>query len=382
MKINVTWSKEENSKLAGKTCAKKVVLDLIETKIAIMFNSNKYNQEEFMSGAKSVLGTAPIIGYSSNEGIITKEGYLSPDKSNFAGMMAIGDNETKVGTAICPKMGKERDIGRLVAKQAMEKVGTKSSPSYYIMFVLSGSSEEYAKGIKDIIGDVPCFGGKCEKESKIFNEDMILNSGVVVAFFYTNKKIESIFDSKYHETINSGVITKADNNRLYEIDGIKALKRYCEWTDKKVRDVKDSKIYKESILMPLAVKTNDGLSIIKHPILGNNDYSIDLKHKIAVNTAIIQMQMSKDELIKEPSLLLRLLKKKSREKEKGYLLFLDAEKKNILEEEEKEDLALKLKNEAKDTPFIAAFMLSEFGKGENTINNFGKLMSTLLSFCD
>ena len=34
MKVNVAWSTEGNEEVAGKTCAKKAVLDLMETKIA------------------------------------------------------------------------------------------------------------------------------------------------------------------------------------------------------------------------------------------------------------------------------------------------------------------------------------------------------------
>ena len=60
MKINLTWSAEENSNISGKICAKKAVLDLNETKLAFVINSNKYNQDELIKGAKSVLGTEGI----------------------------------------------------------------------------------------------------------------------------------------------------------------------------------------------------------------------------------------------------------------------------------------------------------------------------------
>ena len=384
MKINITWTTDEKAKMAGKTCSKKAVLDLIETKLAIVINSNKYNEEEFLSGAKSVLGTAPIIGYQSNEGIIVPDGFLDSKKVPFAGMLAIGDSDIKVGTSVSHKIGEERNIGRIVAEQAMKKVGTKASPSYYIMFVLSGNSEEYAKGIKDIVGDVPCFGGKIEKGGKVFNEDMILTNGVAIAFIYTNKKFENIFKSKFHETINSGVITKiSDNNKIDEIDGIKALKKYCEWTDKKIRDVKEDNIFKESILTPLAVKTNDGfLAVIKHPLYGNNNYSIELEHKIAINTAIVQMQISKEELVNSPSLVLRELKKKLTKETKGFLLIADIETKNILQEEQIENLAKKIKTEAGDVPFLVIFTKSQFGKGEYSFNQFGKLMLSEIAICN
>ncbi len=385
MKINLTWSAEENSNMSGKICAKKAVLDLNETKLAIVINSNKYNQDELIKGAKSVLGTAPIIGYSSNEGIIIPDGYLDTRKNAFATMFAIGDNETKVGTAISTKMENERETGKIVAKMAMEKVGTPYSPAYYMMIVSSGKEEEYAKGIRDVIGNVPCFGGKVvSKDNKIFTEDMIISSGIAVAFFYTNKKIENLFTSKYHETVHSGVITKSrDKNKIEEIDGIKALKRYCEWTGKKVKDVREEKIYEESILKPLAIKTENGnLAVIKQPIYGNNDYSIEMSNDIFVNTAIIQMQISKQELISSPSIVLRDLKRKIKENPKGFLLFINSARKNILNEDEIEELANKLKKEAGDIPFLVTFTASEIGNGETTLSNFGTLMLSEIAICE
>ena len=84
MKANVAWSIEEDAFVAGKACAKKAVLDLIQTKIAFIFSSAKYNQEELVKGAKENLGTAPIIGCTSNGGILVPDGYVTSDKG-FAG---------------------------------------------------------------------------------------------------------------------------------------------------------------------------------------------------------------------------------------------------------------------------------------------------------
>lgn len=384
MKINVTWNTDENARQAGKVCAKKAVLDLIQTKLAIIFSSEKYNQEELLTGAKSVLGTAPIIGCTSSEGIIVSDGYINPEKNGFAGMMAIGDYETKVGTAISRNLESARETGRFVAKEAMQKVGTKASPSYYFMFATAGNEEEYAKGIKDIIGDVPCFGGSpVENNKKIFTEDMIITDGVAVAFFYSNKKIENVFASKYHETVNSGVITKVNGKKiLEEIDEIKALKKYCEWTEKKVRELKDDKIYVESILKPLAVKTSDGtLAVIKHPIKGNNDYSITFENEIFSNTAIVQMQISENELLTSPIYTIRELKKKLKNKPAGFLLLQNYQRKKLIEENI-DEFAKKLKCEIGDVPFIMTFTNSEYGKGEYISNHFSRLMLSDIAICE
>ena len=217
MKANVAWSTDENAYLAGKACAKKAVLDLIQTKVAFIFSSVKYDQKNLLDGAKEVLGSAPIIGCTSNGGILVPDGYITSN-NGFAGILAIGDPDTAVGVAGSAKMLTARETGRKVAIDAMNKVGTTFSPSYFFMIANPGEEEEYAKGIQDVIGDVPMFGGSSADDDltgkwKIYTNDGIFSEGVAVAFFYTNKKIMNEYTGKYHETVNSGVITKIEGKR-------------------------------------------------------------------------------------------------------------------------------------------------------------------------
>ena len=77
MKANIACSTEEDSRRAGKVCGKKAVLDLGETKLAILFNSPKHNIENLLNGFKEEIGTAPIIGCSTRSAIMTSEGYIN-----------------------------------------------------------------------------------------------------------------------------------------------------------------------------------------------------------------------------------------------------------------------------------------------------------------
>ena len=69
LKSNVSYSTDKDSFSAGKACAEKAVVDLMETKVAFLFSSIKYDQNKLLEGAKSVLGTAPIIGCTSSGGL-------------------------------------------------------------------------------------------------------------------------------------------------------------------------------------------------------------------------------------------------------------------------------------------------------------------------
>ena len=116
LKSNVSYSIDKDSFTAGKACAEKAVVDLIETKVAFVFSSVKYNQNKLLEGAKSVLGTAPIIGCTSSGAIIVPDGVVSSE-SGFAGMLAIGDDETAVGVAGSERGKNPRETGKKSCKK-------------------------------------------------------------------------------------------------------------------------------------------------------------------------------------------------------------------------------------------------------------------------
>ena len=386
MKANVAWSTDENAYLAGKACAKKAVLDLIQTKVAFIFSSVKYDQKALIDGAKEVLGSAPIIGCTSNGGILVPDGYITSN-NGFAGILAIGDPDTAVGVAGSAKMLTARETGRKVAIEAMNKVGTTFSPSYFFMIANPGEEEEYAKGIQDVIGDVPMFGGSSADDDltgkwKIFTNDGIFSEGVAVAFFYTNKKIMNEYTGKYHETVNSGVITKIEGKRtLKEIDGIPAMKKYAEWTGLKTRELMGDKILTASILKPMGVKTPTGnVTLIRHPMAGNADYSINLGNDLSVNTAVIQMQATLDELIEAPKLTLRKLKSKLPSEPAAYI-FVHCGGRKIAIGDRINEVAKLVKEEAGDVPYIMPFTFGEYGRAEHEANNMGGLMLSETAFC-
>lgn len=390
MKVNVAWSTDDNSQDAGNTIAKKAVLDLIQTKLAIIFSSEKYNTIELLKGAKSILGTAPIIGCTSQKGIITQEGYIT-SRNGFAGIMAIGDEETAVGTAILSKKSTARETGRELAKIAKNKINPNCEPSYFMMISTPGEEEEYLKGIQDEIGNVPCFGAVASDDKlngnwKVYTEDGIVNNGACVAFFYTNKKIQNITDAKYHETIHAGIITKSKGNKeIDEINGVQALKLYAEWTNQKTKELKGEKIIKSSVNYPFGIKSQDGeFYIIKEPLNGNTDYSINVSNKISTNMGIVQMQISDDEIAKAPSLIVRELNNISSKTPVSYLIINSANRINKINSNNEEkyinELIEKLKKETNGKPFIVALTNGEIGRNIHSANFCENLSVSVTTF--
>ena len=132
LKSNVSWSTNVDSYTQGKESAEKAVVDLIQTKVAFLYTSVDCNVGNVLEGAKSVLGTAPIIGCTSSAGIITPDGFISSD-NGFTGILALGDPDLTVGVASSPKQEDARKTGQMVAKEAMAKAGRTDSPAYFYM---------------------------------------------------------------------------------------------------------------------------------------------------------------------------------------------------------------------------------------------------------
>jgi hypothetical protein len=391
MKANVAWSTEEDVKIAGKNIAKKAVLDLDETKIAFLFSSVKYNTKKLLEGTKEIMGTAPIIGCTSSGGVVVPDGYIS-SQNGFAGMMAIGkDEELFVSTAAVEKDRIVRVTGRKAAENALKKAkkhGRCDRPSYVYVIATPGDEEEYIMGIQDVLGDIPCFGGSMADENmsgrwRLYNEEKIVEDGVVIALFYTGKEITNILDGRYHETVYSGTIKETSGRRnVVKIDGVKSLKKYLEWTNQEFNDVRGMKMSHASILKPLGIKTvNSDTTLIRHPLNGNTDYTMNIGNDVCVNTTLVQMEISKDELIDSPRLVLRRLNNKKIGKAKAYIIMHSASRKKLMEGR-LDETARKIKQEIGDVPFIMPFSYGEYGRGNNTGNLCGGLMISATAICE
>ena len=88
LKSNVGWSTEADNYASGKASAKKAVQDLFETKVAFLYTSADNDVAKVLEGAKSELGTAPIIGCTSSAGIIVPDGFVSTE-NGFSGILAL-----------------------------------------------------------------------------------------------------------------------------------------------------------------------------------------------------------------------------------------------------------------------------------------------------
>ena len=196
--------------------------------------------------------------------------------------MAFDDPLLTVGVAGLPIQPEgPRATGKMAAEAALKKAGRTNSPDYFYMSAPPGAEEYYLKGITEVIGRVPFFGGSAADNAiagnwTVYTDEYQAPDGVSVAFFYCDKPFANKFTGAYTETTNYGVITKMDGDRtIVEIDGEPACKRYREWTGVSGEAVSGGNLLVTCVTAPLGVKDRLGdLIAIRHPMNGNDDGSM------------------------------------------------------------------------------------------------------------
>ena len=384
LKAKVGYSKNVDAYEAGVETAK-TSTEGMDAKIALLFNSVGYDQKKLMEGIKSVATDVDVIGCTSSAGIITPDGYMI-DESGTAGMLTLGGDDLTVACYGMAKGKSARETGREVAKKALEKAGLDYAPDYFFMSASPAEEEEYIKGIQDVIGRVPCFGGSAadntvEGKWSIFYNDTIFNDGVVAAFFYTANDIATVYTGAYNETKDMGIITKLNDTRvLAEIDGEPALDKYKNWRGLDDEAVTGGNLLVTTITSPLGVKDRLGnLTAIRHPMNGNDDKSMNIGANLAVGTTVIRMEATVDELINSTGKTLKELKKKC-PNAAGYLL-VHCGGRRLGIGDRMNEVYEQLKKEAGDVPFLVTFTFGEYGyTDDDQANTTGGLMLSFTAF--
>ncbi|MFV0249628.1 MAG: FIST signal transduction protein [Bacilli bacterium] len=383
MKSNVGYSTEVESFKSGEETAKKAIIGLTSPKVALTYTSVKFNQEEVIKGIKSVINI-PVVGCTSAGAIITNDGIITSE-NGFSGSLILDDENLSIGVSGMEKQNDARETGRQIALDAIKNSGTLLRPSYFYMVANPSEEESYLKGIQDVIGRVPFFGGSAADDNvtgdwKIFCNDKVFSDGCAVVFFYTNKRAVTEYTGSYNETGVRGIVTKINGRTLMEIDNIPALKKYAEWRNMNPEQLKGLNLLSASIPNPLGVKDPiNSLTLIRHPMVGNDDYSMNIGNDLAVGTCINMMTTTQDQLISSTISAINIVNEKLNNNVGAYLLVHCAGRKlgvgNRLNE-----VYENLKSSCKDTPFISVFTFGEYGYNEHSANSCGGLMLSFTGF--
>lgn len=373
-KVEITI--KETALAAGQNIAKICMGD--SDKINFVFASPNYNPDEFIKGLKKHGSIDNLIGFSTRA-MLTEDGCVV-NEDGFAGLLSIEDENLVVGIAASEKKGSARDTARQVAKEALKNSNMEFAPDYFFM-TASAEEEQYLKGIQDVIGRIPVFGGSpaTGDDYYIYCKDQAISNGVAVAFFYTDKEINTKYSAMYNETKRVGVVTKVnDKNLLVEINGQPAFDVYAKMLNKKPEDIKEN-ILESYILNPLAIKDRLGdLASLRSLASVADDGSMLMGSQVAENTAVILMDKKKEDIVEDTATIMKFLKG-TVSKPASYLL-LTNEARSFAVAEQRSELLSKVKAAVGDVPFIMPMTKAEYGYTDDQANSIGNLMMSFTVF--
>lgn len=384
-KTKVGYSINSDAYEAGAEVAKNVN-KIGNVKLGMLFTSCDMEQKRVVEGVRSVLGNKPLIGCTSSNGIIVPDGWISGE--SYAGMMSFSDEDLIVGVACSEAGNNAREIGKKIARAAINDAGIKKVPSYFFMIASPKEEEDYLKGIEDVIGTVPFFGGSTADNEdtekwRIICNNKVLTDGCAVAFFYAKNECRNVFNGFYSETANAGVITKISGKRtLLEIDRTPALKKYSDWLGVEPDELIGDALSHTSLKKPLGIKDPIGsLTVVRHPLRGNDNYSMSIRNHLALGTAVIQLDASEEEIFMSNIEAIEMLRSSMKKEPQSFLL-IQSRGRVIGMGDRAESLYKEIKGALGDKEFIMIFTFGEYGASDHSGNMCGNLMLSFTGFSE
>ena len=387
MKALTGFSTNEKAYEAGLEAAKMAGRSK-DAKLVFAYMSCDYKIKDVIKGIKEVY-SCPVIGNTSFTGVIMPEGYIGGDKP-FVGIMVLCDPSMIVGVGFADRKAYQsaRDAGEAATKHAriMTKMPFNDEPDLMYMTASPTEEEFFLKGANRVVGRVPLFGGSAADNTisgnwSLYLDNKVTGEGVAVALIYMKGGFVNEFTGAYRETKDMGIITKVEGTRqLVSIDGVPAVKKYAQWRGRKPSEFMGAKLLSETITSPLGVKDRLGdLIAIRHPMNGNDDYSMNIGANLAEGTTVIRMEATVDELITSVGKTLKELNKKLTKPVVCYHLVhcggrragIDARINEVYKE---------IKKNVGGVPFIMEFTFGEYGYVDDGRNTTGGLMLSFTAF--
>ena len=223
---------------------------------------------ELVENIKNLIPHIQIIGTTTSGEILKGKSFKNSTVLSFS----VFEN-TKIETFYT----KYRDDSYKMGKSLIKQFNFSQEPKVAITFAdgLRTNGEEYIKSFSKYNKNLIVAGGlagdnEAFKQTIVFTQDAVLESGAVVALLFNDDLIVHTQASFGWDNIGKTMqITKSKKNVVYEIDNIKAIDIYAKYLGKDIANL----LPKSSIEFPLIVK-RDNLNIPRAIVGKNSDDSL------------------------------------------------------------------------------------------------------------
>lgn len=256
-----------NAQLQGKT-----------PNAAIVFATSRFNQQEIIDTAKSLLPDNIQIVGSSTSGEISQNG---PSSAPSVVVMLLASDTVGFITASVPDAsGREAEAGDLL----VEKL--KAQTDQEIKFIaihcdgLTVNPSVILRKLNTAFPDVPVAGGSSAdngdfKKTFQYHNSEVMSSGVSAIGFVGNLNLSISVKHGWTPISNFRTITKAQGNVVYEIDNKPAIELFKEFLGEEAETLKDVTLAEVALSYPLGLKDIEtGEMLLRAPLMVNDSGAI------------------------------------------------------------------------------------------------------------
>ena len=313
MKIAVSHSRKDNPAQAAKEAFERLTAKMAVPIHMLLVYYTEALDPGIIAGTLSELApNVPIHGGSTSQGILTDAGFIA-GRPGALGLLGIFDPDGQYGTAFCDYAEGAYQAGVSAIQKSLQNAGRPGeSPLLVWMTATPGKEEEVIAGIQSVVGPhVTILGGTAADDTISGNWSIIGNSetgqeGVVLSAFFPSTEPGFSFHSGYSPTRHGGLVTRAHDRILHEIDNRPAAEVYDEWTGGVVSAAltKGENILRVTNHFPLARVTHRlgrvPLYLLSHPERILPDASIALFTDIRTNEHVSLMIGNRASLVQRP----------------------------------------------------------------------------------
>lgn len=267
-----------------------------------------HDAAELHLAAQSRLAAGALHGGASALGIMGADG-LDIGGSGL-GVFAIWDPAGSFGTSSADLGDDAERAAHDAAATALENAGRPGEiPELVWLTVAPGREEEVIAGLRAVVGAETLIVGGTSADNDVsgqwaqFGPDALHSDGVVVTVLFPSAPVTSVYQSGYAPTGDSGIVTRVEGRRVFEIDHRPAAQVLQDWSGGAVHSVVDEtrSILAEATLWPLGRETRQVAGVpfhlLAHPAVAHPDGAVDLFAAVSEGDRLWQMAGSADSLV-------------------------------------------------------------------------------------
>jgi hypothetical protein len=253
---------------AGREAAKTAWQQINNSPVALclLFASSRYQSHHaaILSGAKSMIGDAPLIGCTTS-GEITPTG---PKRRSTVVLLIRRSEEWTVTTGFATGLDQNarqsgHELARL-ARASYEQAGGPPDRQLFLIFPdgLRGNGSDLLRGIQEIFGTgFPIIGGSAGDDFAFsqtfqFHSDRAITDSVVGALFGGNIVIGVGTRHGWKPLGKPRVVTSARSNMVIAIDQQPAARLYESYFGSEARNLLGDRLDRLTALYPLGIATD------------------------------------------------------------------------------------------------------------------------------